>query len=189
MLKRLWDAVPPGELEVFAPGPPNPAAFARLVREKLAAGAAPGDDQDVTRAYASAVDWLHGAAFDGHDQAVQRRVLGHGDPNLANFLWDGRRVRLVDFVDSGPSDRAFELALLTEHLSAWSDSGLAADGFWALFDLSGPELARVHDCRRLAALFWLLRLRPVSASSRRNPPGTRQRQAARLRTLLDSTAA
>jgi Ser/Thr protein kinase RdoA (MazF antagonist) len=42
-------------------------------------------------------------------------VLGHGDPCLANFLCDVDQVRLVDFGDSGPSDRAFELAILTEH--------------------------------------------------------------------------
>jgi len=48
----------------------------------------------------------------------QGAVLGQGDGNLANFLWDGGQVRIVDFEDSGPSDRAFELAVLVEHLSA-----------------------------------------------------------------------
>jgi aminoglycoside phosphotransferase (APT) family kinase protein len=65
----------------------------------------------------------------GAAERADRRVLGHGDPNLANFLWDGSQLRLVDFEDSGPGDRAFELALLTEHLSAWLDSGLETDDF------------------------------------------------------------
>jgi len=38
--------------------------------------------------------------------------------------------------------------------------------------------------RRLAALFWLLMLRPGSRSSARNPPGTLERQAERLLGLL-----
>ena len=102
-------------------------------------------------------------------------VLGHGDPCLANYLWDGSRVRLIDFEDSAPSDRAFELAILTGHISAWSDAGLDAGGFLALFDLTRAEQARVRDFRRLAALFWLMMLRPGSASSARNPPGTLER--------------
>jgi thiamine kinase-like enzyme len=52
-------------------------------------------------------------------------VLGQGDANLANFLWDGTQIRIVDFEDSGPSNRTFELAVLVEHLSAWSDAGLS----------------------------------------------------------------
>jgi hypothetical protein len=85
-------------------------------------------------------------------------VLGHGDPYLANFLCDADQVRLVDFEDSGPSDRAF--------------------------DLTRAEAARVHDFRCHAALFWLIMLRPGSTSSTRNPPGTLERQAHRLLELL-----
>jgi hypothetical protein len=94
------------------------------------------------------------------------------------------RIRLVDFEDCGPSDRAFELAILTEHLSAWSEAGLDAEGFLGLFGLSPAEQARVRDFRRLAALFWLIMLRPGGASSARNPPGTLERQAHRLLGLL-----
>lgn len=99
-------------------------------------------------------------------------------------MWDGGRVRLVDFGDSGPSNRAFELAILTEHISAWSDARLDAHDFLALLDLTRAEQIRVHDFRRLAALFWLIMLGPGSSSSTRNPPGTLQRQAERLLMLL-----
>jgi hypothetical protein len=86
--------------------------------------------------------------------------------------------------DSGPSDRAFELALLVEHISAWSDAQLDADTFAALFDLTSAEKARLLHFRRLAALFWLIVLRPGSRASRHNAPGTLNRQASRLFTLL-----
>ena len=69
-------------------------------------------------------------------------MLGHGDPCLANFLCDVDQVRLVDFEDSGPSDRAFELAILTEHISAWSDASLEASEFLPLFSLTRAEAAR-----------------------------------------------
>jgi len=85
-------------------------------------------------------------------------VLGHGDPNLANYLWDGTGVRIVDFEDCGPSHRAFELALLVEHISAWSDTGLEAAGLLGLFDLTAAEVAVLRQLRWLAAAYWLLKL-------------------------------
>jgi hypothetical protein len=93
-------------------------------------------------------------------------------------------IRLVDFEDSGPSDRAFELATLTEHISAWSDARLDADDFLALSDLTRAEQTRVLDFRRLTALFWLIMLRPGNSSTTRNPPGTLERHADRLLRLL-----
>jgi thiamine kinase-like enzyme len=38
------------------------------------------------------------------------KVFGNADGNLANFLWDGARCRIVDFEDSGVSDPAYEAA-------------------------------------------------------------------------------
>lgn len=111
-------------------------------------------------------------------------MLGQGDSNLANFLWDGGRVRLVDFEDCRPSTRSFELAVLVEHLSFWADAGLDADDFLARFDLTVAERRELLDYRRVAALSWLLLLRPGSRASRRNPPGTLSRQAGRLQCLL-----
>jgi hypothetical protein len=51
-------------------------------------------------------------------------------------------------------------------------------------DLTPAEAGRVHDFRCLAALFWLIMLRPGGTSSTRNPPGTLERQAHRLLELL-----
>jgi thiamine kinase-like enzyme len=105
-------------------------------------------------------------------------VLGHGDADLTNFLWDGELVRIVDFEGAGISDRAFELAMLVEHVSAWRDGGLDGDRFIDDFGLSVSEQARLADWRRLAALFWLLRLRS------RGDPRVLQGQAQRLLALL-----
>jgi Ser/Thr protein kinase RdoA (MazF antagonist) len=183
-LDQLWQPAPPATLAASPGGAPNPAAFTSQVGAILAAGHDLGDDPLVHRARAAAAAWLDSGALDRQSPAGSHTVLGQGDSNLANFLWDGHRVRLVDFEDSGPSDRAFELALLVEHISAWSGAHLDADTFLALFHLTKAETARLLQFRRLAALFWLTLLRPGSQSSRHNPPGTLNRQADRLLALL-----
>jgi len=183
-LERLWRSVPSIDRDFPAAITPNPVAFTRQVREMLAAVPALGDERIVVRARATATAWLERRALERDGHAGHRAVLGHGDPCLANYLWDDGRIRLVDFEDSGPSDRAFELAILTEHLSAWSDARLDADDFLAMFDLTRAEQTRVRDFRRLAALYWLVMLRPGGPSSTRNPPGTLERQADRLLRLL-----
>jgi Ser/Thr protein kinase RdoA (MazF antagonist) len=111
-------------------------------------------------------------------------ILGQGDPNLANFLWDGTEIRIVDFEDSGPSSRAFELAILVEHVSAWSDGRLDPDAFAALFDLTNIETAMLREFRRLAALFWLITLRRRSEAHRRDHDHVLTRQAERVLALL-----
>ena len=179
-LERLWSAVPSVGREFPESVAEKPMAFTRQVHDMLAADPSLGDDPVVAHTRALGFSWLERVAFDRSD----RTVLGHGDPYLANYLWDGSRVRLVDFEDSAPSDRAFELAILTEHISAWSEAQLDAEDFLGLFDLTRDERIRVRDFRRLAALFWLIMLRPGSPSSARNPPGTQRRQAHRLLQLL-----
>jgi thiamine kinase-like enzyme len=185
-LDQLWRPAPPGLLTALPGQAPNPVAFTRQVAANLAAGHDLGQDPLVRRAAASAAAWVDSGAMERHNSAGSTMVLGQGDSNLANFLWDGHRVRLVDFEDAGPSDRAFELAVLVEHISAWSGARLDADTFLALFGLTAAESARLLHYRRLAALFWLMILRPGGQASRRNPPGTLERQAARLLALLES---
>ena len=90
--------------------------------------------------------------------------------------------------DSGPSDRAFGLAVLVEHISAWSDAGLSADAFLGSFGLTAAEQVRVREYRCLSALFWLMMLPPGSPAHDRNPPGTLERQATRLLLLLEPMA-
>jgi aminoglycoside phosphotransferase (APT) family kinase protein len=180
---QLWQAVP---VELVAPVPgevDTRAELVQVVSDRLAS-VDPGPDAAVRDALASAAAWLAGttvlaaAAGAGRVDDSMPRVLGQGDANLANFLWDGELVRIVDFEDSGVSDRAFELAVLVEHVSAWRDAGLDADRFIAGFDLSATEHSQLADWRRLLALYWLLRLR------RRADAGAIAGQTERLLSLL-----
>ncbi|MET9313053.1 aminoglycoside phosphotransferase family protein [Kribbella sp. NPDC003505] len=105
---------------------------------------------------------------------VRDPVVAHGDPNLTNYLWDGTRVRIVDFEDAGLGDRAVELANLVEHLS------------WRQTDPSPLERRfevdpqRFHQARILWAGFWLTLIGPGGPSAHRNPPGTAAAQARRI---------
>ncbi|TWD80818.1 phosphotransferase family enzyme [Kribbella amoyensis] len=105
-------------------------------------------------------------------------VVGHGDPNLANYLWDGQRIRIVDFEDAGLSDRAVELANLVEHLASRQTD-------WTKFaDRFAVDRERYAIARVLWATFWLTLIRPGGPSADRNPPGTAEAQAERVLTLI-----
>ncbi|MBM7791244.1 phosphotransferase [Tenggerimyces flavus] len=129
-------------------------------------------------AYDAAVEW-----WTGPDPALLRTrpdalVLGHRDPNLANYLWDGSRVRIVDFEDATISDPATELAIFAEHLATRE---VPLEEFAARFDV---DSSRYLAARRLWAMFWLRLLLPGGPAEPRNPPGTADRQAERVLTLL-----
>jgi aminoglycoside phosphotransferase (APT) family kinase protein len=183
-LGQLWQSVPVERVIAVAGEYGNEAQLAHLVSDLIAEGPDMGADPLVQAAYGAGADWLTWAVTVTGDPAGRQPVLGQGDGNLANFLWDGDRIRIVDFEDSGLSDRAFELAVLVEHISAWLGAGLRGDQFTAAFDLAPAERARLADCRRLVALHWLLLLRPGSAASDRNPQGTLRLQAERLLALF-----
>jgi len=132
----------------------------------------------LAQAFEAAVAW-----WDGPDPALLRTrpaatVLGHRDPNLANYLWDGERVRIVDFEDAAVSDPATELAIMLEHLALREVDVEALTGH---FDV---DPLRLLAARRLWAMFWLRLLLPGGPSATRNPAGTAERQAERLLDLL-----
>ncbi|MEU0092801.1 aminoglycoside phosphotransferase family protein [Kribbella sp. NPDC006257] len=166
-LRTLWslptDGVLPGLLPVLI----------ERVRGDIHAFSAEGV---VEEARLAAAEWL----ADGPDLLLEpsASVIGHGDPNLANYLWDGERVRIVDFEDAGVSDVAVELATLVEHLSARQTD-------WSAFLGRFPvDPLRLLTARRLWAIFWLTLLRPGGPSAHRNPPETPVEQANRLVALL-----
>jgi len=181
-LGRLWHAVPPAAVtEAYGPLCLC-AGFAGQVRAMQATAAGLDAGQAVRRAAEAGADWLaSGRAGEAERCEV---VLGHGDPNLANFLWDGTQIRIVDFEDSGPSCRAFDLAILVEHRSAWAECGLDADRFLASFSLTPAELTALADYRRLAALYWLLKLSPGHQPGNPDRHDTLTSHATRLLTLL-----
>jgi hypothetical protein len=132
----------------------------------------------------AALSWLESGWASELRSTDARLVFGQGDGNLANHLWDGNRVRLVDFEDSGPSTRARELADFVEHISVWAHGQVDAASFLSRFDLSADERRQVLVLRRLFAAFWLMMLIPGGRASQRNPAGTLELQAARMLTLL-----
>ncbi len=158
-------------------GVPAPWADDLGFARRLTDGPRPGGGV-AAAAYDAALTW-----WDGPDPAVLRcpppvTVLGHRDPNLGNYLWDGTRVRIVDFEDAAVSDPATELAILAEHLSLRE---VDADAFCARFAV---DRRRLRAARRLWAMFWLRLLLPGGPAARRNPAGTADRQAGRLLRLL-----
>ena len=111
----------------------------------------PDGEPIVQAAFSAAARWLdHGAEPTG----PVTPVFGQGDGHLGNFLWDGSRLRVVDFEDSGRSDRAFELAGLAEHIGMWQDAGIGTDVL-GRFGLTAAESVRVLYFRRAFAIFWL----------------------------------
>ncbi|MFC4112047.1 phosphotransferase family protein [Nonomuraea zeae] len=182
-LTRLHSAVPVARL-------PEPAAWTPRkalahVRARAAQGPDVGEDPRAAKAFAAGTSWLAGPDPDRLADDPFPPVLGPGDNNLANYLWDAAtaEVRIVDWEDSGAGDRAFELADLAEHISRL-DGHLDADRLLTLLDLPPAQAARVRGFRRLLALSWLLMLGPRGPFAARNPPGTLGRQAERVLELL-----
>ncbi|GAA3234960.1 aminoglycoside phosphotransferase family protein [Actinocorallia longicatena] len=134
---RLHDCLPEAALARLPRRAGHAAAMLEVVRA-LHLTAEPGAAVDACG------EWLGGAEFGASGDPV----LGTGDGNLANFLWDGTAVRVIDFEYAGRSDRAFELAEVIEHLSADDPDALAA----ALGDVPG-----LLEARRLMASYWFLR--------------------------------
>ncbi|MEV6410501.1 phosphotransferase [Kribbella sp. NPDC051718] len=114
-LGELW-SIPPTGVE-----PIDFAAFIDRTRREIASWNASGI---VAEAQLAAVDWMAGSAADELVKPLDP-VIGHVDPNLANYLWDGTRLRIIDFEDAGQSDLAVELASLLEHIASrstdWTD--------------------------------------------------------------------
>ncbi|SDL25449.1 Phosphotransferase enzyme family protein [Nonomuraea maritima] len=172
-LAELHAAVPSEVLSTLPVRPWQVDAVAVWVRER-AAGWLPRDPE-ADRAVREGLRWLESWR---PGEAGVTPVFGAGDGNLSNFLWDGFRVRVVDFEDSGSSDRAWELAELAEHVSMWVDGEV---GIAELFELDPLESRRLLECRRLQALVWLFLL---SHEGPRNPPGTFRRQVERTLAVL-----
>lgn len=179
-IDRLHAAIP---AEVLGMVDPHPWLAGGVISrmESLAAARCPGDaDEAIRAAFDAAGRWLARAAEPDPDALTP--VFGHGDGNLANYLWDGRQVRLVDFEDSGRSDRAFELAAFAEHLSVWHEAGVDTAALLDRFGLTTAQAARVLFFRRAFGFFWLVKLAGGGVGRR----DTLRCQALRLLGMLDT---
>lgn len=85
------------------------------------------------------------------DEAVisadPRRCWSHNDFNPTNILWDGSRVWLVDWQDSGLTHPYYDLAVLTTFLTVPDEAALGL--------LTGQEGERITD--EQVETFWSLR--------------------------------
>ncbi|MEW9532854.1 phosphotransferase family protein [Microbispora sp. NPDC049125] len=183
-ITTLHKSVPASALAVMAPSPWNPSVAVAKARRLRAEQPYLGEDPVVLRAFAMGAEWLDSCAPEELVSGEATPVLGLSDGNLANYLWDGKRVQMVDWEDSGRSDRAFELAEVIEHISRF-DGTFDGATLLAYVELTVAEAARVLDLQRLLAFTWLCTLGPGGVFSGRNPHGTLARQADRLRDLFN----
>lgn len=160
----------------------DPAAHIGRARDRFPT-ALDGVDDVVASAFRAGRSWLFhpdAAALAGEP----RPVLGRLDYNLANFLYDGESVRMLDFEDSCRADRGTELALMIEHISCRATPDSAWLALCDSFDLGTVERRRFTAIRRAESLFWLALLLPGGAAANRNPPEMLRRQAERVLALL-----
>jgi aminoglycoside phosphotransferase (APT) family kinase protein len=185
-LSRLHHAIPGPVLETAEQAPGRPQLLPGRIRDMARACDSGALDPLPRQAYRAALAWLDRGGADGLAEAAGPPVFAQGDPNLANHLWDGHRVHLVDFESSGRGDRVTELADFTEHVTVWAHAGIGAEAFLDRFDLSPGERRAAVQRRRLFSAFWVMRLLPGGSAHRGNPAGTFERQASRLLGLLGS---
>ena len=182
-IDRLHGAVPQQQLARLPRRLWSASEAVSLLRRQVEQ--APGAvDAAVRTAWDDGAAWLASSAATRFAAEEPPRVFSQADGNLGNAVWDGRACGLVDFEDSGVSDRAFEIADLVEHVSGRLTSALDADALIDALDLDTRSRSRLRQARRLLALYWLLRLMPGSPAHHRNPPGSLESQALWLRTLL-----
>lgn len=187
-LDRLYSCVPQQALADVPVRVNDPRQALAELRSQLAAQPRPGDNDITAQAYDEALRWLSRPEPNRilRAEPTGKAVLARADHNLTNFLWDGHRVRLVDFEYSGRSDRAAEMAELVEHISARSTPDTAWQQFLDELDLPRADRAQLATLRRLLAIMWLFLLLPGQPAERRNPPGTLRKQAQRTLELLSA---
>ncbi|GAA4226919.1 hypothetical protein FHR32_002434 [Streptosporangium album] len=138
---RVQQSIPPRVLERVPARAGHPVELLRQVRAWSAEIQPPDGDPAVTDALGEAAVWVKQPTLEEMLAQPGTPVFGTGDGNLANYLWDGTEVRVIDFEYSGRSDRAFELAEVIEHISVWRNdtAGMTAD-----LDELTERLARVR---------------------------------------------
>jgi hypothetical protein len=170
---RVQEAIPQPVLQRVPARAGHPVELLQQVRA-WSATVPPDGGPAVTDVLDQAASWVEQPRLEELLAQPGTPVFGTGDGNLANYLWDGTDVRVIDFEYSGRSDRAFELAEVIEHISVWRDDPAGMTAVLERLELTAAEVGRLTECRRLLALYWLLRTRGE----------TRRDQAKRMLALL-----
>jgi hypothetical protein len=185
-LDRMHRCVPVSALATADPQD-TPADVVQLLKKMLVSRARP--THAVAPVVHSAFD--SAAEFVGSDWATRAASIGKPSPvfglcdgNLANYLWDGQAVRVIDFESAGRNDRAFDVADLVEHISLRRGYEIVADDLLKRLCPRPDERERIHAYRPVFAVFWLLMLLPDGPAHRRNPPGALVEQAEHLLAIL-----
>ncbi|GAA2756536.1 phosphotransferase family protein [Actinopolymorpha rutila] len=132
-MRAIHTALPSDVLRQVPIRPGQQAGLVAHLR-RWAAEKPPEVDAQVGRALSAGLTWLERSGLQADHAPAVPPVFGPGDGNLANYLWDGSQVRIVDFEDSGRSDRAFELAEVTEHVGSWVEHPLDTRAFLGQFE-------------------------------------------------------
>jgi hypothetical protein len=85
-LRELWSTPAEGLLPI------SYSAFADRVRRSMSTWRGTGI---IGEAQTVAREWLSSGVIDQYYEPSVP-VVGHGDPNLSNYLWDGSQVRIID---------------------------------------------------------------------------------------------
>lgn len=160
----------PMPVSALPPRAGRPAELLQQVRGWCAEGSSLDASPMAAKALTEGSQWLQHPDLADRLAQPGTPVFGTGDGNLANYLWDGSEARLVDFEYSGLSDRAYELAEMTEHISVRQHGGTALVRVLEEVASEEPGASRFTDCRRLHALFWLLRI--LGSDQGRSPDGS-----------------
>jgi thiamine kinase-like enzyme len=179
-IKTLHNAVPSEEIRELPACVWNPHVALESAKEWSSEKLDFDSDSVVTAAHQLGSEWLAQLNNAVAAEPEPSAVFGHSDGNLANFIWDGSKVHIVDFELSGRSDRPYELAELVEHISMWVERDVDISFLLSCFDLTNHENKRLREFRILFAFTWLLMLLPGRSAYVRNPPGTLERQARRF---------
>jgi thiamine kinase-like enzyme len=162
---KVHHAIPAQVLASVPPRAGHPVEFLHQIRAAFAAVPAPSDPV-VAEAFRAATAWTGQADLEATFAEPGREVFGTGDGNLANFLWDGDQVRVIDFEYSGRSDRSFELAEVFEHISVWQNDAAGLSAVLERVHVDADESRKFMECRRLHAAYWLVRSRQLGEATR-----------------------
>ncbi|WP_149263398.1 aminoglycoside phosphotransferase family protein [Actinomadura sp. K4S16] len=182
-IKAMQQAIPRDLLTTLPPRAGSPAEMLTDLRLAFPMLPMPTSDRMIEEAFDEASAWIRRPALDAFAAEEHEPVLGTGDGNLANYLWNGQTVGIVDFEHSGRSDQLYELAETVEHISLAAPDVIDATQILDHFGLSPTQAARLQESRRLLATFWLvaiLRRTPPQEA----PPELLKHQATRVLTLL-----